>query len=320
VRVLILGLSNIAQRRVVPALQSVGGFAAIHVATRQARDDAAMTWPHGTVYDDYSDALARSGAELAYVSLVNSEHGRWTDAALRNGMHVVVDKPAMLSLAETEQLLELAAQRGVCLAEANVVGYHPQVSFLKAQFDAAGSAPTRISATLSFPPMDPTNFRYRRDLGGGALWDLGPYAGSIGRLFYGEEPEQISCEILARGAPDDVDVAFSMLATYSGGRSVVGHFGFDTVYRNRVDVIGPELGAEMDRFFTAVPEVGGEVRVTTKQGTSTLTAPAGDSFAHFFRTVRDAIEGRCWGDLADDLHADARTLHRLRQSAEEPVL
>jgi predicted dehydrogenase len=165
--------------------------------------------------------------------------------------------------------------------------------------------------------LDPANFRYRRALGGGARWDLGPYASSVGRLFYAEEPEHVSGKVLARGGPDGVDIAFSAMATYSGGRSVVGHFGFDTVYRNRIDVIGPDIGAEMDRFFTSVPDVSSEVRITTKQGTTTLRAPAGDAFARFFQHVLDAIADRCWSGLASDLHADARTLDRVRRAAGE---
>ncbi len=316
-RVLILGLSDIARRRVVPALRALGQVQGIDVATRKARDGTPIEWPDGRVYDDYAAALRQTDAELVYVSLVNSEHGRWADCALRQGLHVVVDKPAFLGLGETERMLELADRQSVCLAEAIVVGYHPQVRFLREQWDAARSAPRRVSATLSFPPMDPANFRYRRALGGGALWDLGPYASAVGRLFYGEEPEYVAAQVLARGGPDDVDIAFSIMATYTAGRSVVGHFGFDTVYCNRVDVIGLDLGVEMDRFFTTLPNVPNEVRVTTRQGSVILTAPAGDGFERFFGHLLESIASRSWLHLASDMHADARTVERLRRAAGE---
>src|SRR5688500_20280379 len=83
--------------------------------------------------------------------------------------------------------------------------------------------------------MDPGNFRYRECYGGGALWDLGPYAVSVGRILFGGEPTAIAGQVLTRGGPDDVDTAFNLAATYSDGRSAVGHFGFNTVYRNRLD-------------------------------------------------------------------------------------
>ena len=56
--------------------------------------------------------------------------------------------------------------------------------------------------------MEPDNFRYRRALGGGALWDLGPYAAAVGRVFLDDEPASVACRVLARGGPDGVETAF----------------------------------------------------------------------------------------------------------------
>jgi predicted dehydrogenase len=302
---------------VVPALKALGTVDVIDLATRQARGATRPEWPHGTIYDDYAAALGASDAPVVYVSLVNSEHGQWAEKALRYGKHVVVDKPAFLALAEAERMVNLADQQDVCLSEAVVVGYHPQLAFLREQFAAAGTAPTRVAATLSFPPMAPANFRYRRALGGGALWDLGAYASCVGRLLFEAEPDEVYGRVLARGGPDDVDTAFTMMATYPGGRSVTGHFGFDTVYANRVDVLGPEIGVTLDRFFTSVPDVGNEARIAGNRGTRTMTGPAGDSFGGYFSHVLECIAKRSWAGLAADLLADARTLDRLRRAAGE---
>ena len=58
-RVLLLGLSSIGQRRVVPALQSLG-VEAVDVATRKAADGQSVYWPHGRVYGDYLTAVEQS--------------------------------------------------------------------------------------------------------------------------------------------------------------------------------------------------------------------------------------------------------------------
>src|SRR5207248_10888592 len=123
---------------------------------------------------------------------VNGEHLRWAQRALGQGRHVVVDKPAFLGLEQADRMLELAAKQGVCLAEATVFAYHPQVEFIRQQFRVADSAPCHVTATFSFPSMDPDNFRYRRALGGGALWDLGPYAAAVGRVFLDDEPASVA--------------------------------------------------------------------------------------------------------------------------------
>jgi predicted dehydrogenase len=315
VRVLILGLSSLVQRRVRPALHSVPGIDQIDVATkRSAGTDTARAWTEGTIYRDYAAALQRSPAELVYVSLVNSDHLRWTETALRQGRHVVVDKPAFPGLAATQGMVELAHQQGVCLAEATVYAHHPQIAWIKQQFQAAGDAPKRITTTFSIPPMNSDNFRYRRELGGGALWDLGPYAVSLGRVFWGEEPVDVAGRVLTRQETDGVDTSFAMLAEYPRGRSVVGTFGFDTIYRNRLDLIGKDLGIEADRVFTTPPEMANELRVTRPEGTATLTAPAGDAFTAFFDCVRTSIGAGDWSRLTSDVLCDAATLDRLRRA------
>lgn len=314
--VLILGLSNVVTRRALPALTAIPSIQQIDIATRQAaQPEIRAGWGLGAVFDDYATALDQTHAQLVYVSLVNSEHERWTRAALESGHDVVVDKPAFLGAELAESMVDLASQRGVCLAEATVFGYHPQVGAVREAFAAAGSAPTRIAATLSFPPMDPANFRYRSDLGGGALWDVGPYLAATGRIFYGGEPEAVHCQVLARGGVDNVDIAFSALGIYSNGRSLVGHFGFDTGYSNRLELLGPSIGVDLERAFTTPPDLATSVRVSGPTGATTSTVPAADSFQVFFQHVVDCIEDRRQDGLAADLLGDARTLARYRAAA-----
>ena len=186
-RVLLLGLSNIGQRRVVPALRSLG-VEAVDVATRKAADGQHVDWPHGRVYGDYQTAVAQSEAPVVYVSLVNSDHSRWTEAALRAGRHVIVDKPAFLVLAESERLLELADRHGVCLAEATVFSYHPQIQLVRDQFTPAVMSRAGLSVT-SFPPMNRTISAIRAAWGRG-VWDVGPYAVSVGRCCSARSPRK----------------------------------------------------------------------------------------------------------------------------------
>lgn len=313
---LIIGYSNVARRRVLPAFEQLAGVGQVDLASRTGVDrDSLRSSVSGEVYSDYESALEASAAELVYVSLVNSEHARWARAAIECGRHVVVDKPAFLSLRAADECADLAGKKGVLLAEATVYAYHPQVEIMRRAFAEVGSAPSRITASFSFPPLDAGNFRYRRDLGGGALWDLGPYAASIGRVFYGDEPDAVACSILSHGGPDGVETAFSMLCAYRGGRSVVGHFGFDTAYRNHLALLGADLGVEIDRVFTAPGDEPNEVRISGVGGDRSVQAPAANAFAGFFDCVVRSIAARNWSPLTADLLADARTLARLRSAA-----
>lgn len=312
-KLLLIGYSRIAQKRVLPALAEIG-IGEVDVATRtRAAEVVLPDGLAGRVFDDYHAALAESGADLVYVSTVNATHAEWAEQALQRGIHVIVDKPAFTSLDDTRRLLDLAQEKGRCLAESTVYGYHPQIELARQGFAEAGSEPTRITATLSFPPLPAGNFRYQKALGGGALWDLGPYAITPGRLFFGAEPEEVVCRVTARG--DEVETGFSVLATYSGGRAMVGHFGFNTGYRNRLDILGPGVTVTVDRVFTMPAHLASELHVNQHDRPRTVTVEPADHFALFLRAVLEAIESGNHRPLAADMLADARALRRLREAA-----
>ncbi|MBI4576666.1 MAG: Gfo/Idh/MocA family oxidoreductase [Planctomycetes bacterium] len=316
-RVLLLGASRLARRRLIPALSRLEGVERLDVATRTRPADLRL--PVGipaAVHPDYEVALRSLAPDLVYVSLVNSLHARWAGAALEAGAHVVVDKPLGVSRREAEGLARLSERAGRLLAEATVWPYHPQVRRVLETFREAGSAPTRIECCFAFPGVPPGDFRLRGELGGGALLDLGPYAVSPGRVLFEAEPLAVDCRVLARDAATGVETAFAVVATYPGGRGLAGHFGIaGTEYRNRLAAVGPRLSVEWDRAYTTPEGLANLLRVRRRDEEGTVAAPAADAFECFLRAVLSAVrEGRPEG-FREALLADARALDVLRRSA-----
>ena len=305
-RALILGNSAIVAKRVAPALDATDGISGV--------DTASLRTP-GATFDNYEAALASSDAELVYVSLVNSDHALWSKRALESGRHVIVDKPAVLHHREAQELAELSSARGLCIAEATAYAKHPQIEQISKLYKDEGSRPTRITATFSFPPLPDDNFRYRRDLGGGAIYDLGPYAVSPGRLFFGSSPIDVECRVLATGGADDVPIAFSVMMNYDGGCSMVGTFGFDTAYCNRLSILGEGLGVDVDRVFTTPENLENELRISRPTGNSAVKTSAGDCFQLFFEDVLQKISDDDLEGFRNDMLADASAIDRLRESA-----
>jgi len=315
-KILLIGYSKIAQKRILPALARLN-ISHIDVASRTGATKVRL--PEGTrgqIFQDYEAALSQSPADLVYISLTNDAHAEWTERALERGFHVIVDKPAFTSLDDTRRLIDLAQKQHCCLAEATTYAYHPQIQAAQQAFLEADSQPTRLIATFSFPPLPAGNFRHKQRLGGGALWDLGSYAVTPGRLFFGQAPQQIFCHIGDWG--DEVELSFSMLATYSEGRSMVGHFGFNTGYRNQLDIFGPQTTVTIDRVFTTPADMVNALQINQHNRAKTVNIPAADQFALFCQTVIQAIETGQYEPLAETILADATVLDRLRQVSQRP--
>jgi NDP-hexose-3-ketoreductase len=313
-KALLLGYSSIARRRVLPALAAIG-VSGIDIATRSGQD---VIWPSGLsgrIFREYEEAVLASDAELVYVSTVNNLHAQLAYKALAAGRHVVVDKPAALTLGGARALANLASEKQRVLAEAVVWSHHPQIAMVQQLFSNNRSAPMHLLAAFSFPPLRPDNFRHRADLGGGALLDLGPYAASLGRVFFGEAPVDLCCESLHLPT-QEVDSAFSVLARYSSGRSLTGHFGTTTAYVNRLTVLGPDIGVVVEPAFTTTPEMTCNLRVSELLGQRTVTVRPADSFALFLTDVLEKIRARAIRPFASDMLSDAEVLQALCRSAD----
>ena len=317
IHMLLIGYSRIAQKRIIEALASIEHVRCLDIASERSADSArAEQKMPGQVFDSYSTALALSNADMVYISLINSEHAVWAEKALQSGRHVVIDKPACTSYADARRLSELAQAKNLLLAEANVFPFHPQIDTVINEFRGVHAIPTRITALFSFPPLEENDFRYQINCGGGALNDLGPYAISAGTAFFNEHPHKIFCQINDCGKTG-VDISFSITAIYTEGKSMVGHFGFDTEYQNTISILGPSLCIRFDRVFTIPADYANTLHIRRNDRTVTITVPQADCFVNFFNYIFTACENRQFDGLYDHLLSHASSLDMLKRAAEK---
>jgi dTDP-3,4-didehydro-2,6-dideoxy-alpha-D-glucose 3-reductase len=315
--ILILGYSKIAQKRIIPAFQSMEEIESIDIASVKTYKEAEKdNLKNGTIFQAYEEALNSSKAEIVYVSLINRDHAIWAKEAIKNGYHVIVDKPVATNLEDVIELIELANNKHRLFAEANVFSYHPQIKMVMDSIRKSNSTPKHITALFSFPPLEEKNFRYKKEYGGGALLDLGPYAISSGITFFGEQPIEVFSTINRTGGLEGVETSFSILANYSQGRTMVGHFGFDTEYVNCISVLGDNICVDIDRVFTIPKEYENKIIVRSKNKSRELIAPKSDCFVNFFNYILKSIKSDSISKINSQTLVSAVSLDRLIKSAQ----
>ena len=309
-KILTLGCSSIARRRAFPGMLSLPEITTIDIASRRPiPDDVLPEDRRGATFDSYETALEKSEAELVYVSLINSLHLPMAEAALRSGRHVVVDKPAFMTLAETEKMLAIADARDQLLAEAIVFADHPAFREVETIVRENGGA-TRIQTAFSFPPLDAGNFRYSKEQGGGAVNDVAPYPIAVARHLFKGDPVSVSCRPLAH--QNGVEVSALITMTWQDGKALSAFIGYDTEYRNSLSVFGPEMAVDIDRVYTPPPGQPCELQVRIRNEASLRTVEGGDNFTGFFARVLARIEDGNHAEFADAMHDDAMIMDMLR--------
>tara|TARA_Y100001954_G_scaffold233660_1_gene287433 strand:- start:903 stop:1850 length:948 start_codon:yes stop_codon:yes gene_type:complete len=311
-KILVLGNSNIFQRRILPALNKLAEITSIDLASNTNSGASLNSIKIRKIYKSYDKALNDSDAKVIYISLINSLHYEFGRKALLLGKHLIIDKPLTNNNTHTLSLLNLAKEKSLCIAEATVYEFHKQVELLKAMSSKEGTNPKAIAVNFSFPPFEIDNYRFNKKLGGGAIEDLGPYALSPGRLFFNSTPIKITA--LSNDVIDDLCTGFSFLAEYPNKRSLFGHCGFHTPYINKLSLISSQQILEIERIFTTPPNMQNKIIQKTKTGVKEINIDECDSFEVFLINVLQSIKSNCFHSFYNQIEMDNFAINLLRKS------
>lgn len=178
-RIGILGTANIAPACVVVPAQKIPRVEVVAVASRtQSKADLfANTYDIPIATGNYDELVVSPLVDLVYIALPISEHAKWALKAADAGKHVLVEKSFALSVTQTKSMIGRAETNNVRMIEAFHYRYHPLFQeFLRWLEHRKVGVIKHIDAEFSVGiPEIPTDIRQIRDLGGGALRDLGCY-------------------------------------------------------------------------------------------------------------------------------------------------
>lgn len=305
--IMFLGYSNLVKGRILPILAKVG-FSEVTIAKYEGQpwdEDYKKCELPVTCYDSYDDGLANFKGDVVYVSTVNSTHVQYGMKSLQAGFSTIIDKPATSTFDEAKELVELAKLKRLFLGESTVYLEHPQVTTIKQIFANYNDAPKMLTVHFTMPPFKPENFRYQKSLGGGAIMDTAPYAVSVARYFFGSEPEQVFCIVNER-QNDGLDIEYSLLMKYANGKSMIGHFGFNTEYINQVFLMGNRTNVTINRIFTIPDNMENELVVNHMNETSKVITPSGNNFELYLKKALQSIQTKNCVDAYQSMLSDAR--------------
>src|ERR1700731_2191057 len=124
----VLGVANIATKKVIPAMQRGEWSEVTAIASRdldKARQ-AAKELGIPKAYGSYEELLADPEIEAIYNPLPNQLHVPWSIKAAEAGKHVPCEKPISMMVAEARGLLAGHERTGVLIGEVFMVCIHPQ--------------------------------------------------------------------------------------------------------------------------------------------------------------------------------------------------
>ncbi len=291
----ILGTSDIALRRFLPALQKQKYFAYVGVATRDISSLKAEQFKQqfgGDVYASYADLLADDSIGAVYIPLPPALHYEWAKKALLAGKHVLLEKPFCTNVQDTEELLNLAEQRHLAVHENYMFLYHRQLAEIKKILAAGELGEIRLMRmAFGFPKRGEADFRYNKELGGGALLDCGGYPVRLAMELLGACADVVQASLI-QPLGYEVDLYGSAVLHNENGVNAQIAFGMDNAYKCELEIWGSEASLLAPRIFTAGADYAPELVVKSSSDEKKIRLETDDQFLHSIERFAEKIENR----------------------------
>ncbi len=189
----VLGVGVIANE-MAQALRKMGKTL-YSVGNRTHEKAVAFAEKYGVqkVYDKIDDMFHDDNVDIIYITSPHNTHFNFMRQALNNGKNIFVEKSITLNSRELNEMISLAREKNLILAEAMTIWHMPLYKKLW-QIVKSGELGKVQIITMNFGSFKEYNMNNRffnMNLAGGAMLDIGVYALSVVRSFMDEKPTEI---------------------------------------------------------------------------------------------------------------------------------
>lgn len=250
----ILGAARVNER-LLPAIIEAANAQLVAIASRRAGAAKATLEKYApchhnvTCYDDMDALINDENVQAIYCPMANEEHAKWALKAIHAGKHVLIEKPMALTVKDIEAIEAAANKHNVKVMEGFMYRFHPQHQRVQ-EIVASGLIGDVLSARASYSFLMKPARMYRIDRsmvnGGGAMWDIGPYAIHSLRWCFANggipaEPKSVIAH--AKLNEHGADIVTSGVLDFgedAEGRARFGHFdiSFERSRKSEYEIIG----------------------------------------------------------------------------------
>lgn len=196
----------------------------VAVASRSSQERAKQFAEEFNVkraYGTYEELVQDPEVDIVYIGTLHPQHYDSVKICLEAGKAVLCEKPFTINARQAEELINLAREKNIFLMEAMWTRYTPTMVKVR-EWIAEGliGDVQLLQASFGFDTGNKPDGRLlNRELGGGALLDVGIYPVSLASMIFGQQPSKISSSVYI--GETGVDERNSILFEYENGNKAV---------------------------------------------------------------------------------------------------
>lgn len=244
----------------------------------------------GKIFNSYFEIVTSPEVDAIYIPLPPALHYRWARIALESGKHVFLEKPATIGANDTKELIKIASSKGLVLHENYMFAFHEQLDAIDQIIKSGAIGEIRLyNICFGFPRRASGDFRYNKELGGGALIDAGGYTIRYATRLLGQN---VKIRYAQSNYLDGfgVDMYGSAALVNADGLTAQIAFGMDNNYKCELEAWGSKGCLTTRRVLTA-PE-GFVPTAILREGNEEkiIELPSDDAFYKSIMHFVDCIE------------------------------
>jgi len=249
---IVVGVGDIAIRRVIPAIQAEPRSRLYGLVTR----DPAKAVPYNAqAWTSLEDALSDPAVHAVYVATPVFLHAPQTIQSLRAGKHVLCEKPMAMNEAEARSMVQEASESGRTFGVAYYRRMYPKVLRAMQLLDAGAIGQPVLAELTShgwFDGKEPDENAVQRSwltdpaqAGGGPLYDIASHRIDVLNFFFGE-PQRVSAHLSNAVHHYPVEDNATVMIDYAGRvRGVVDVRWHSKIKRDECRIRGTEGEMEL---------------------------------------------------------------------------
>jgi len=320
----ILGAARIVEKVLPIIANSIYGEL---VAIGSRRRDAAKLLINKTspelinkvqAYNGFDSVINHPKINAIYIPLANEDHTPTALKAIRSKKHVLIEKPMAIKVSDVELILNEAKKYDVKIMEGFMYAFHPQFERLLDIIKSNILGEINYAHSMfSFPIQPSRHYRINRPvkLGGGALWDIGPYAIHTLRQCFKENPLRVYAQ--SKLNEYGADISTTGMIDFGDNKRATFDISFECTRRSEIEVFGPAGRAKIPTIWQPEDHKGKVVYSTEKSGYHEEIVPMSSHFELEFKHFNESILKKTPPKLSfQDALWNIKTLEAIQKSIE----
>lgn len=247
----IIGPGNIAAK-FAQALKSMHGVELKAIASRNKERAVGF----GKLYDiqeskcygNYEELVQDQSIDAVYIAVPHPFHKELSILCLNNSKAVLCEKPVTINELEIREVIKVAEENKVFFMEAMKTRFLPIHQEVKRLINEGIIGDVRLlQADFGFKaPFDPANRLFNKELGGGALLDVGIYNISYSSFLFGNNPVGVNSDL--NYGQTGVDESASIILSYENGKYAQLFAAINVNTKREANILGTEGSISIPRF------------------------------------------------------------------------